>query len=207
MRTFWISLFLFICFIVWLLNKPIEHKLGHFTGFSSAELNYIDQTFNYSMDQAKPNEQIDWSTSTVNGRIVLTQEFKSKSGSTCRAYTETYRTTQYEQILKGYGCKRSEDEGWCRLRETDAQTCALEDRSFFFGRASQALLAGGELITRFIGGGSDAKSESKQIGIPPLNPSTGLPSLPDVKMPKGSLHVPMPWEIDHEKPVEDNFKK
>ena len=201
MRTFFISLGLFLLLLVWLLNKPIERQAREFRGFSAPELQYLERTFDYAMDNLPASKHYDWQTSSVTGRIAASEPFESQAKSICRAYTEVYVTSKRQGLTKGYGCKRQGKDGWCRLDAQDVQSCALEDLEWSVSkRARIAMMQGGQMIDQATG---MVSSEANQLANDARNiHGPSIPDAPNVSMPSFSapdidlkdFRPPMPWD-------------
>jgi len=119
---------------VWLLfHKPSPDK--PLVGLPSQEQNYYEEVFNYTMDNIQPDSHFDWKTYDAEGSIGVAKPFISKSGYTCRNFTENYTVTSTNQTGNdtGIACKRAEREGWCKLKISDALTCAMENPSYHIG--------------------------------------------------------------------------
>lgn len=93
---------------------------------TDAELSYYRQVFDYTMAVTKSGERYEWKSEHGRGFFAPSDPFTSKSGSTCRKFTEEYEVGSQSATLEGVACKREGREGWCRLKKTDAQTCAME---------------------------------------------------------------------------------
>lgn len=95
---------------------------------SDVEKGYYIKVFDYVMNVLKDNESYAWQSSDVNtGKITVGTLFTSKSSSLCRPFSESFVIGDYQGNYDGIACKRGGSEGWCRLKKSDALTCALED--------------------------------------------------------------------------------
>ena len=99
-------------------------------GLTEAEQAYHDKIFDYVMDTVNPDQKYDWSSYSGKGSIEVGKPFVSKSRSNCREFTENYTVQGSAGKSKGYGCRRSNGGGWCRLKADEVLTCALERRFF-----------------------------------------------------------------------------
>ncbi len=107
---------------------------------SAPEKDYYIQLFNYLMDHHSAAEPHLWRTSdTTSGAIAAGEVFISKSKATCRPYSETYNIGGYQGEQQGIACKRIGSDGWCRLKKTDALTCALEGAGTIAGHSFPGL--------------------------------------------------------------------
>lgn len=95
-------------------------------GLSQEELAYHEQVFFYTLDHMADGQGYDWKTYSASGRVTAQKPFTSKSGYYCRAFEESYSIAGQNSGDKGIACKRQGRDGWCRLKETQALTCALE---------------------------------------------------------------------------------
>ena len=86
----------------------------------------------------------DWA-SYERGGIGVGKLFVSKSGSNCRDFTENYTVQGQAATDRGIACKRSGKDGWCKLREGNATTCAMEGPSNMFERTMQDV---GDFVNR-----------------------------------------------------------
>jgi hypothetical protein len=93
---------------------------------TDAEIAYYRQVFDYTMTVTNPGENYDWESQNGKGTFTPEATFVSKSGATCRKFFERYTMGSYGGSVEGLACKRDGREGWCRLKKTDAQTCAME---------------------------------------------------------------------------------
>ena len=100
---------------------------------SDAEKTYYEKVFDYSMDTVQGGGKYEWKSYSGNGAISIADTFVSKSGATCRNFTETFVVQGQNGIDKGVGCKRRGQDGWCKLDLNKAKTCSFEDTSRMFG--------------------------------------------------------------------------
>lgn len=115
-----------------------------FTGLSDAEQSYHDQIFDYVMNTVNPNEKHDWASYGGKGTITVGQVFASKSKANCREYTEDFNVQGTAGKIKGYACRRSNGDGWCRLKENqEVLSCALEGNGFSISTGTGGAGAGG----------------------------------------------------------------
>ncbi len=103
---------------------------------SDAERDYYDQIFGYAMDNTTAGENYHWASYSGQGDIHVDAVFVSKSGVPCRPYSETFTVQNVGGSYHGTACKRQGADGWCRLKPTNANTCAMEDRNFMFSMPS-----------------------------------------------------------------------
>jgi hypothetical protein len=106
------------------------------TGVRSVEQDYYVQVFDYTMSSIPAGQSYDWKSTSANGTISPDETFTSKSDYTCRKYKETIVMGGQEKHDEGSACKRKGQNGWCRLKENEADTCALEKPSSIFGGIS-----------------------------------------------------------------------
>lgn len=106
---------------------------------TDAERSYYDQIFGYTMDNTAAGQKFDWASYSGHGSIHVEEVFVSKSGYPCRPYSETFNVQKIDGAYKGIACKRQGKEGWCRLKPGNANTCAMEDRSFMFAMPSMSM--------------------------------------------------------------------
>lgn len=92
---------------------------------------YYLRVFNYVMDNIKNDEPYHWESNKEKGDIRVGEEYISKSKSLCRNFTETFVIDNQSGKSEGAACKRDGNNGWCRLKNTDAHTCALEEPEGF----------------------------------------------------------------------------
>lgn len=87
---------------------------------------YYTDAFNRAMDTTAPDATYSWDAHTAKGSIRTGARFVSKSRATCRPYSESYAVGKTSGTNEGIACKRDANEGWCRLKQGNALTCALE---------------------------------------------------------------------------------
>ena len=126
-RFFLIGLLAFAPLPLQAAEPPVQQ-----VSLSSAEKSYYALAFSYAMDTMQDGKPYEWKTYSGKGAITPAETFISKSGSTCRSFSESYIIQGIQGGNGGYGCKRKGDEGWCRLREKQALTCAMEKRGLDF---------------------------------------------------------------------------
>lgn len=197
MRTFYITLAIVVAWVAWQLNKPIPKKQQVARAFTDAEVEYLEKTFDYAMDNLKAGEHMDWSAAAVNGRIAAGAPYTSKQKADCRNYVEVARTYNAQKVESGIACKRSGKEGWCRLHMNDAESCALEvAESSLIKRARFAILQGNQIIDKMMG----TRVEMDTNGLVPSMPSVRTPDMPSVEMPHieqpdaaRTIHSILPW--------------
>ena len=107
------------------------------TQLSEVEQQYYQQIFDYTMTVTKPGESYSWKSAENSGAISVSKSFSSKSGATCRVFTERYIIGGSEGSAEGIGCKREGRDGWCRLKKGDALTCSMEKPAGLLDRASR----------------------------------------------------------------------
>lgn len=139
---------------------------------SAVEKEYYIKVFDYAMTTAPDNTPYEWKSSDFNnGSIVANVSFTSKSSARCRRFKERFAIGKTRGEHEGIACKRVGNAGWCRLKLTDALTCALEKSgSYVFHN-----MPGGGSInipTVNIGGGIGS------VGIPAGGSSGGGTNMP-----------------------------
>jgi len=114
-------------------SKPAEEPVAVETEvtrpgeLSSVEKEYYIQVFDYTMGVIEGGKSYEWQGHNGNkGKISVEKPFQSKSSATCRNFSETFDIGGQKGKAEGIACKRNGDEGWCRLKKSDALTCALE---------------------------------------------------------------------------------
>lgn len=142
---------------------------------SSAEKTYYSQIFAYTMDNIEAGRRFEWKTHSGSGNIHVEKTFISKSGVPCRNYAETFQVQDVRGAYQGVACKRQGKEGWCRLKPSNAHTCAMEDPGYMFSMPSIGLPAGGGGAQKQAGGGVNIN--------PPSAPNMSGPNV-DVEAPK-----------------------
>ena len=108
---------------------PQTESLAHSASFaelSDAEKDYYLKVFAYVMETVQPGQPYAWQTYGAKGVISAQEKFLSKSKYDCRSYAEIFYVGTTPYPYEGVACKRQGREGWCRLKKTDALTCALE---------------------------------------------------------------------------------
>jgi hypothetical protein len=95
----------------------------------SSERAYYDLVFNYTMDAIRADGKYSWQSYGGQGTISVSDSYISKSGATCRNFAEIFTVQGVAGENEGVGCKRVGYDGWCKLRMTDARTCAMEPNS------------------------------------------------------------------------------
>jgi hypothetical protein len=129
---------------------------------SSAEKNYYIQIFNYTMDNIAAETPHPWRSSDLSGGVIQAGDsFISKSKASCRPYSESFNINGYQGTHEGIACKRVGSEGWCRLKKTDALTCALESGGSIAGYPFPGL----NDATPSLPAGSDAQLPTGGIGM------------------------------------------
>ncbi|MFW0776940.1 MAG: hypothetical protein ACN2B6_04385 [Rickettsiales bacterium] len=94
---------------------------------SDVEKEYYVKVFDYAIATISADGQYDWKSSDTNNGVITAGElFTSKSGYTCRGFAEAFNIGGEQGQHQGIACKRKGADGWCRLKESDALTCALE---------------------------------------------------------------------------------
>lgn len=200
MRTFYISLAIFIALVAWLLHKPIPEPAQGARALTDSEVLYVEKTFNYAMDNLKQGEHMDWSVAGINGRISVGKLYQSKMKVECRNYVEIARSYVAQNTEAGIACRRQGNEGWCRLGPNVPQSCALEVMESSFSKSMRfAAMQGSHMIDSALGTNVNVGSDGLAPPTPTISGIGG--GLPDVNMPDvgGDVHVPAPWEWDKKK--------
>ena len=107
---------------------------------SDAEKSYYIKVFDYTMETVKAGEPYGWESYNGKGSIVAGEPFASKSKALCRKFTESYAIGGKNGGGGGVACRRDGDNGWCRLRETDALTCAMESPNYFTNQGVESVV-------------------------------------------------------------------
>jgi hypothetical protein len=142
---------------------------------SSAERSYYRQVFDYTMDNVEAGHKYEWKTYSGNGNIHVDEVFVSKSKVPCRNYSETFRVQNVPGAYQGVACKRIGADGWCRLKPSNAHTCAMEDPGFMFAMPSIGL----------------PNTNIGKVGSPvPGSANFSSPNMPDVNMPNMNVERP-----------------
>lgn len=98
-----------------------------YSDLSKENREYYVKIFNYTMDNVADNQIYHWDAGTAKGDIRVGKKYISKSKSICRDFAETFVIDNQSGKNEGSACERSgEGKGWCRLKHSDAHTCALE---------------------------------------------------------------------------------
>ncbi len=100
---------------------------------SSAEQAYYDMVFSYTMEVNEAGKPYAWESYNAKGSILPGERFVSKSGYTCRNFTQTFVIGGQNGKDGGVACKRLGRDGWCRLNHGNALTCAMEDSGPLIG--------------------------------------------------------------------------
>jgi hypothetical protein len=199
MRTFYIALTIFVLLVAWLLNKPIPKQASVVRAFNSAEIEYLEKSFDHAMDNLKPGEFLDWSAAGVNGRISAGDEYHSQRKAQCRPYIEVSRTYQAQKVESAVACKRAGKEGWCRIYGDNPQSCALEKpESVLVKQARFSILQGEQVIDAATAAAMGLDPSAMMPEMPSVNapemPGVGMPGLPGIDIEPGDLRPPMPWD-------------
>lgn len=201
MRTFYIAAAIFTVFVIWLLNKPIPKREQVARAFTDAEIEYLEKSFDYAMDNTPKGEYLDWSVAAVNGRIAAGEEYTSKRNSECRRYVEVARTYEAQKVDSGIACKRQGDkEGWCRIHEGNPETCALEvPESILKKRMRYAIMTGNQTIDRLLSTRIGIDTDGMIPHVPGIKtPYIGPIDTPDIDIQPGDLRPPMPWDANQQ---------
>ncbi len=110
---------------VW-VAKPEFSKNTNVTRLSDAEVEYYARHFDYVMNVGADGQAMAWNTYSSSGEITPVNRFISKSGATCRTFKERYTIGTNTGTAQGFGCKRQDEQSWCKLKPDNAQTCVLE---------------------------------------------------------------------------------
>lgn len=97
-----------------------------FSTLDQVDRDYYARSFSYAMAAVKDGETHAWKGNGGSGSITPGERFKAPSGVTCRGFAETYVISGQSGNNQGFGCKRDEREGWCKLKEGDMLSCAFE---------------------------------------------------------------------------------
>lgn len=93
---------------------------------SDVERVYYRQVFDYTMDTVRAGGRYDWQTYSATGSITVSETFVSQSEARCRRFSENFVMGSLQETASGIACKRQGKDGWCRLHEKSALTCAME---------------------------------------------------------------------------------
>ena len=133
----------FPAILLFIASPSLAAEVQPLALLADAEQSYYTQIFDYTMDNIKPDGHFDWASYSGKGSIAPDKSFVSKSGAVCRNFTETYNVQGHAGGDKGIGCKRVGKDGWCKLKEGNALTCALEHPSYLSGLGGTGGVNGG----------------------------------------------------------------
>lgn len=88
---------------------------------------YYQRIFNYVMENYKDEKPYEWKSGAEKGSILVSKQYISKSKSLCRNFSESFVVNGEAGKYEGVTCKREGNNGWCRLKNDNARTCALEE--------------------------------------------------------------------------------
>ncbi|MDX2072950.1 MAG: hypothetical protein SFX19_01140 [Alphaproteobacteria bacterium] len=196
MRTFYITLAIIVAWVTWQLNKPITRAPQVARAFTDSEIDYLEKTFDYAMDNLKEGEYQDWSVAAVNGRISVGKHYVSKQKADCRHYVEVARTHDAQKVESGVACKRQGKAGWCRVHGDNPQSCALEKlESPLKKRARFAILQGNQVIDDLLGTSVGVNTDGMVPHTPNLSaPSVNTPQFERPDIDSSDFRPPMPWD-------------
>ncbi|MDX1974238.1 MAG: hypothetical protein SFT92_01035 [Rickettsiales bacterium] len=97
---------------------------------SQQEKEYYVRIFDYTMDYVQGGQSYAWQTHGGKGDIAVEEPFTSKSKTLCRKYKEQLIIANKQTTIAGIACKRQGRDGWCRLKEDNALTCAMEKPNY-----------------------------------------------------------------------------
>lgn len=126
-------------FVLFLPSVATANAVGD---LPDAEQSYYLQMFDYAMNYKQEGEQQEWKTQHGNGSFTLKDRFTSKSGYDCRNFRETMDILGNKTSRNGVGCKRQGRDGWCKLKPSNAMTCALEEPSTIFDKGVPTMETG-----------------------------------------------------------------
>lgn len=90
---------------------------------------YYIRIFDYVMEYSTNANPYPWKANQGTGTISVGRKYMSKQNVICRDFYESYLINKQAGTARGAGCKREKDKGWCKIRENDPRTCALENRT------------------------------------------------------------------------------
>ena len=129
---FSIYLLIFLCLFPCVSFANSGADMSELTG---EQRDYYIRSFNDAMETSKANDIYSWKTLGAEGKIRASEKYVSKSESICRNYIENFTSGGKTATNQGITCKRSGDSGWCKLKEGDAHTCALETPQSSFDKS------------------------------------------------------------------------
>lgn len=91
---------------------------------TGSQLEHYNRVFNNVMTNHKTNKPYKWRTGTASGSISVSEEYTSKSQSSCRNFTEGYVLNGKRGQAQGVACRYDDNnKNWCRLSYEDFRTC------------------------------------------------------------------------------------
>jgi hypothetical protein len=117
---------LFILGLLWPLSAIAAQPTSPLANLSDAERSYYEQMFDYTMEAIGSDGSYQWQTYSANGTVTVGGSFVSKSKAKCRKFKEVFTVTGQNGSDEGVACKREKGDGWCRLKTSNAYTCAME---------------------------------------------------------------------------------
>lgn len=113
-------------------TKSATNQAHLFLNMGEAERDYYGKSFSYALFILEDDKTYEWRTAESEGKIRVGKKFKGKSGVQCRSFSELFTIHRQPGQNTGFGCKRGGREGWCKLKEGDLLSCALEPPNGFF---------------------------------------------------------------------------
>lgn len=149
MRLFFITLSLLTLSSPLFAAEPISPRASIYARMDEEEKKYYNQIFSYAMSTLKAKESYPWKTYGASGSIHADAMFASQQGYTCRPFSENITVRGEPAETAGIACARQGRPGWCRLKEGNALTCAMEppqDMQEELGDKAREAVQGGESV-------------------------------------------------------------
>lgn len=122
MRIIYLCLF----FLLLPASAWAGEKTTPYNGLTGKQHEYYLRVFDYTMDNIPAEKPFHWDAITASGNIRVSEKYISKSQASCRNFSETFVINNIQGADEGVACKR-DGKGWCRLKNENAHTCALEE--------------------------------------------------------------------------------
>ncbi len=108
------------------ISENAKGETFNVTPLTPAEQDYYNLSFSYAMASQPEGQPYSWKTYSSSGSITPGKIFTNKDGVPCRPFVESFVINGEKGTNSGYGCQRAGKEGWCKLKEGNMLSCALE---------------------------------------------------------------------------------
>lgn len=109
-----------------------------YASMTEPERNYYSRVFYGTMGSVPDGKTYEWAHYNIHGALTPVKTFTTKSGLTCRSFTEVLKVHRIQQTLSGTACDNG-GGSWCKLKPNATPACGLGHKPGAFDGITSAV--------------------------------------------------------------------